>query len=219
MCCKRTMPRRGLGDDENGTVGGRVTGAEPRRRMLPGRPRLAGLGDPTDHRPLAGAHDDRGPADLPVGEAARVVSQRVVAPSEVQDRGFKSRPRRLALGTRVAQGALMVVAPRFAAVAAGFHRLFERAGTHGTDQLAGPPHSRGRERDTSTTKPRQSAPQSLSGLRHSRGLPPDARCASHPDPCVKWRTPAPTPTPRGQWLFPAVDRQTSLVPSRRRRHR
>ena len=89
------------------------------------------LRDPTDHRPLPGAQDDRDAADAPVGETARVVSERVIAPNDVQDRGLESGPNRRALGPCFEQGALVGVTPRFAVVAAALHRLFERAGTHG----------------------------------------------------------------------------------------
>lgn len=103
------------------------------QRLL-GRPLPAGLCGPADHRPLRAAHGDRDPADPPVGKAAWVVGQPVVAPNEVLDRGFKPHPCRQALGTRFAQGALMGVAPPFSVVTAAFNRLCERAGTHRSDR-------------------------------------------------------------------------------------
>ncbi len=108
-------------------------------RLL-GRPMLAGLRDPTDHRPLPAAHDDCGPADLPVGQATRIVGERVaIPPNDVHERGPHPRRQRRALDPRLEQGAMVSVAPLLAAVTVLFIGFGERVRKHGTDPLVSRP--------------------------------------------------------------------------------
>src|SRR5450756_493283 len=78
---------------------------------------ISGLREPTDDPVGPVLRDDRDPADAPVRKAAPVGRQRMVAPNEVQDRGFEPCPQRRALGPRFEQGAVVFVAPLFIAVA------------------------------------------------------------------------------------------------------
>lgn len=109
---------------------------------------ISGLREPTDDPVGPVLRDDRDPADAPVRKAAPVGRQRMVAPNEVQDRGFEPCPQRRALGPRFEQGAVVFVAPLFIAVAVlleGDRQVIgvTGIGTHDLPPLARRPHSAG----------------------------------------------------------------------------
>jgi hypothetical protein len=109
---------------------------------------ISGLREPTDDPVGPVLRDDRDPADAPVRKAAPVGRQRMVAPNEVQDRGFEPCPQRRALGPRFEQGAVVFVAPLFIAVAVlleGDRQVIgvTGIGTHDLPPLARRPNSAG----------------------------------------------------------------------------
>jgi hypothetical protein len=81
-----------------------------------GRVAAGRLHNPADEGPVAAVEDDGDPPDAAVRETARVVGQGVAVAPGIQDRGPKRRQPRRTCGTRLQQGAVVVVAAGFTAM-------------------------------------------------------------------------------------------------------